>query len=119
VYRPSAEVAAFEWIADHALPGSVVLSAFDTGNALPAWAPVRSVIGHGPETANLAQLQPQVERFFGGALNGPAADRFLTEQRVGFVLRGPIERELGEWENLTRLEAVYDESGYVVYAVEP
>ena len=120
VFRPAAEVAAFEWIAEHAAPDSVVLSAFDTGNALPAWAPVRSVIGHGPETANLAELQPEVESFFGGVLTGTAAERFLREQRVSLVLRGPIERDLGEWDKLPtdRLKAVYDESGYTVYLVE-
>jgi len=121
LFRPAPEVAAFEWIAEHAAPGSVVLAAFDTGNALPAWAPVRSVIGHGPETANLAELQPEVERFFGGDLTGTAAERLLREQRVALVFRGPTERKLGEWGTLPtdRLEVVYNESGYVVYRVEP
>jgi hypothetical protein len=121
VFRPAAEVAAFEWIAKHATPGSVVLAAFDTGNALPAWAPVRSVIGHGPETANLAELQPEVERFFAGELTESSAERFLDEQRVSFVLRGPAERALGEWQEppVGRLTAVYAKSGYAVYLVEP
>jgi hypothetical protein len=121
VFRPAAEVAAFEWIAEHATPGSVVLAAFDTGNALPAWAPVRSVIGHGPETANLAELQPEVERFFAGELTVSSAERFLDEQRVSFVLRGPAEMALGEWQAppVGRLTAVYDESGYAIYLVEP
>jgi hypothetical protein len=120
VFRPAAEVAAFHWIAQNASPGSVVLAAFDTGNALPAWAPVRSVIGHGPETADLPVIEPQVERFFGGAMHGASADRFLTEHNVTLVLRGPIEREIGTWEVLPsdRLEPVYDESGYVIYAME-
>jgi hypothetical protein len=121
VFRPAAEVAAFEWIAEHASPNSVVLSAFDTGNALPAWAPVRSVIGHGPETANLAELQPEVERFFAGALTGSSAEHFLDEQSVSFVLRGPVEEGLGEWHEppSDRLKVVYDEAGYAVYLVEP
>lgn len=121
LYRPAEEVAAFEWIAEHAPAGAIVLASFDTGNALPAWAPVRSVIGHGPETANLAELQPEVERFFAGALSATAADRFLREQRVSFVLRGPLERELGDWVSLPsdRLHEVYDAAGYVIYAIEP
>jgi hypothetical protein len=121
VYRSAAEVAAFAWIADNAAPGSVVLAAFDTGNALPAWAAVRSVIGHGPETSNLADVQPQVERFFGGSLAGPAAERFLREQNVDFVMRGPIERALGPWTALpsATLRRVYDEGGYEIFAVDP
>jgi hypothetical protein len=120
LFRPAAEVAAFGWIADHAPPGSVVLTSFETGNALPAWAPVRSVIGHGPETANLSVLEPLVLRFFRGELLGSPAERFLDEQRVAFVLRGPIETSIGTWEALPsdQLKEVFDNSGYVIYAVE-
>jgi hypothetical protein len=119
VFRPAAEVAAFEWLAEHAPPGSVVLAAFDTGNALPAWAHVRSVIGHGPETAHLEIIQPKVEAFFGGELKGSEADAFLGDRRVDYVLRGPAETALGPWETLptNRLEPVFDDSGYVIYLV--
>jgi hypothetical protein len=119
VFRPAAEVAAFQWIADNAVREAVVLAAFDTGNALPAWAPVRSVTGHGPETANLAAIQPLVDAFFGGDLNGPQADRFLTDRGVSLVFRGPLEAVLGDWQEppTERLEPVFEDSGYVIYAV--
>jgi hypothetical protein len=79
------------------------------------------VIGHGPETANLAELQPEVGRFFAGALTGSSAERFLNEQRVSFVLRGPAEKALGEWQEppVDWLTVVYDRAGYAVYLVEP
>ncbi len=63
-FRPANQVAAFEWLAENAESGTVVLTAFQTGNALPAWAPDFVVIGHGPESAGLQTLRPRVESYF-------------------------------------------------------
>ena len=70
IFRPAPEVDAFLFIAGHAQPGELVLTAFETGNALPAWAPVRVVIGHGPESVGLTELQPRVEAMFRAETNG-------------------------------------------------
>jgi hypothetical protein len=64
VFRPAAEVAAFQFLQEHARPGEVILSAYESGNPLPTWAPVRVVNGHAPESAHLAHLQPLVVAFF-------------------------------------------------------
>jgi len=118
LYRPAAEVRAMNWLADHAQPDQVVLASFDTGNVLPAWAPIRSVIGHGPETAGLAELRPKVEAFFGNAMAESERRGLLEEQAVDFVLVGPEERKLGPWQAIPRgLHLVYEESGYAVYSV--
>jgi hypothetical protein len=118
LYRPEGEVRAMSWLRDHAEGEAVVLASFDTGNVLPAWAPVRSVIGHGPETANLAEVQPKVERFFGDAMSDGERQALLREQSVDFVFLGPLERALGSWTSVPRdLVLVYDEGGYAVYAV--
>ena len=119
LYRPAAEVRAMNWLADHAAPEQVVLASFDTGNVLPAWAPIRSVIGHGPETAGLAELRPKVEGFFGNAMTESERRALLVGQSVDFVLVGPEERKLGPWESIPpELRPVYDESGYTVYSVD-
>jgi hypothetical protein len=112
-------VAAFAWLADHAPRGSVVLASFSTGNALPAWAPLRVVIGHGPETAGLAQLRPEVEAFFEPAHLDSARTDFLKAQQVAFVFFGPHERALGAWDpgQAEYLQQVYAASGYAVYAL--
>ncbi len=69
LFRPAAEVRIFERLADESEPDQIVLAAFETGNALPAWAPLRVIIGHGPESVQLAELEPQVALFlrFGGS----------------------------------------------------
>ncbi len=66
IFYPVDEVTLFQTLSDQAQPGDVVLTAFPTGNGLPAWAPLRVVIGHGPESVNLASLQPQVECILSG-----------------------------------------------------
>ncbi len=120
-YRSAGEVAAFEWL--DAQPGdpSVVLTAYATGNALPAWANARVVIGHGPESAGLATLRPRVEAFFRGSGAGAGAAGLLSEYGVDYVFTGPAERALGFDESRVpeTLVPVYTQGGYTIYGVGP
>ncbi len=76
---------------------AVVLSSFETGNVLPAFLPVRTVVGHGPETANLGIILPRVDSFFSPRMDDEERVSFLAEQSVDFVFFGPQERSLGGW----------------------
>lgn len=96
VYRPAEEVKAFEFIRGSAKSFPVVLASFDTSNAIPAWAPVRTLIGHGPESIRLAQIQPRVESFYQGKLNPQEEAQLLEEFHIRYVIWGPGERELGD-----------------------
>jgi hypothetical protein len=119
IFRPAAEVDAFDWVAQEAEPGALVLAGFDTANAIPAWAPVRVLAGHGPESAGLAEILPQIEGFY--ASGGTPADRlvFLDEHDISFVFWGPEERTLGSWspEGQAYLQPAYVEGDYHVYRV--
>jgi uncharacterized membrane protein len=117
-FRPVREVVAYDWLAAHAPRGSVVLSSFSTGNALPAWASVRVVIGHGPETAGLEQLRPEVEAFFDPAQPDEARRALMDSQDVAYVLHGPREQALGDWDPARAefLRLIYADSGYAIYA---
>jgi len=117
-FRPAAEAAAFESLAEIAEEGSVVLAAYATGNALPAWVPLRVVIGHGPESIGLADLEPQVARFFSDRAADADRAQFLMRNRVQFVFWGPHERALGGWDpnSAGGLTPVYDGDGYAVFA---
>lgn len=64
LFLPNDVVKVFLSLRQHADPGAVVLSSFDIGNALPAWAPFRVVIGHGPESVGLSELSQQVTAFY-------------------------------------------------------
>ena len=102
VFQPASEAATFDSLASPSKAsmgfGPVVMSAYDTGNALPAWAPVRVVIGHGPESADLAELLPQVSAFYSQAITDSARMEMIRRLDIHFVLWGPGERALGDWD---------------------
>jgi hypothetical protein len=119
VFRSGEEVGTFQWIAEHGKPGEAVLAAYATGNALPAWAPMHVLIGHGPESADLAQLEPRVADFYSGDMGAAERQGFLMHYGVSWVFWGPAERALGSFDpaesgNLTLAER---QGEYCVYAV--
>jgi len=118
-YRTAEEIAAYQFLSTHAPAGSVVLAAYETGNALPAWTPQRVVIGHGPETIGLADLRGQVEAFFKHKTPEAVRQEFLAEQRVCFVYWGPPERALGEWSpyEASYLRPIYERGEVSIFEV--
>lgn len=120
-FRLAEEVAAFEYLDRETRPGFVILAAYETGNALPAWAPVRVVIGHGPESVGLADLRPRVEAFFRPETADESRLRFLAEFGVAYVFWGPAERALGGWEprQAGYLQEVYTQGNYAIFRVDP
>ena len=117
-FRPAAEVAAFTWLREEVVAGEVLLAAYPTSNALPAWAPVRVVAGHGPETPGLAQLLPQVEGFFKVESSEQDRQDLVLAQQVDLLFYGPAERALGGWEPASWdcLRPIYDAAGYEVFS---
>lgn len=120
LFQPKAQVAAYEYLAGEAAPFAGVLSSYSTGNSLPAWAPLRVVIGHGPESVNLAELEPQVTAFFDSNVTDSQRVQFLKVQRVQYVFYGPAEKALGrvDLEKLASLRAIYAKDGYTIYQVQ-
>jgi hypothetical protein len=118
-FRHVDEVGVFGYLAREAVPDSVVLTSFRTGNALPAWAPLRVVIGHGPESVHLKSLEPGVIEFFRSNECEADCRSFLQENQVRYVVWGPEERALGESNpgkmSLTRL--IYQQGEYLAYEI--
>lgn len=118
VYAPVGAVRAYaslEKAAGDAFP--VVLSDYLNSNALPAWSPVRTVVGHGPESKDLKVLQPLVESFLDGSLEQSAAHNLLVSQRVQFVLASP-EYPLDFTARYPSLELFDQQDGYRIFAVD-
>lgn len=117
IFRPQREIAAFEFLAESAFKDAVVLSSFDTGNGLPAWAPVFVVIGHGPESVGLSQLSPRVTAFYDSATPDEERLTLLKEYHIDYVFWGPNERELGSWnpEQSIFLNEIFSVEGYSIY----
>src|SRR5574341_1856927 len=121
LFHPANQLAAFDWLSEHADAGQVALSSFDTGNVLPAYTPPVAYIGHGPETVFLAQKGPRVAAFFRSSTLDADRRRLLAEGRIAFVVFGPHERALGDFspETVDYLRQRFTSGDYAVYEVTP
>lgn len=119
VFRPADEVRAFEGLRRIATSYQVVLSSYETGNALPAWAPVRVVAGHSPESVDLERLLPKIQAMYQGGTIDDTRLEFLKRYRVQYIFWGPNEQGLGSWlpSEEDYLELVVSAGKYEVYRV--
>lgn len=131
LFRPSGEVAAFNWLNTQAAPNDVVLAAVPTGNALPAFVRARTYMGHGPETLDWPSKTDIVQRFYRGELTDdefatlfapPCRDSAgLCLLPVRYIFYGEAERALAPdvpptW--AAEMQLVYDADGYQIYRAE-
>jgi hypothetical protein len=116
-FRPQAEAEAFSRLAQLAEPSAVVLASFETGNILPAWAPVTVVAGHGPETAGLAELLPRIGSFYQPSATDDDRMALIVDERIDYVIHGPRERALGNWNprEWVCLELLASQGEYDIY----
>jgi hypothetical protein len=124
IFQPAERVAAYRFLSEYAVPGEVVLAAYTTSNALPAWAPLRVVIGHGPESVGLETLRPRVERFYLAGTNDLERVNLLEEMQVRYIFWGPEEAGLADdpsdaWHPVeaTFLRHIYTQGSYQIYEV--
>lgn len=78
-------------------PGSLVLSSSKTGNRLPAWTGVHTLIGLGPESIGGQELEAQVKAFYSSQTTDEERLAFLKEYQIDYVFWGPDEQALGDW----------------------
>jgi hypothetical protein len=80
------------------LPAAAVIASYESANPMPAWVPLRVLVGHGPESIHKDILLPQIEAFF--RPETPDADRLALIKKfdVQYVFWGPAERALGAWQ---------------------
>ena len=119
VFRPGTEVWAFEELRQTAAVNEVVLSSYETGNVLPAWAPLRVVAGHGPESIDLENLLPRISAIYQGRTIDDTRLEFLQKYGVRYVFWGPNEQRFGSWQPAEEdyLELVVDVGAYEIYRV--
>ena len=127
LFRPAAEVDAFNWLNQYSQPGEIALSAVETGNVLPAWTHLRTFMGHGPETIQWPEKTQQLQAFYAYNLHASERDAFFAHPcaltfscagSIRYVLDGPLEQTLMPdasplW--TTGLALVYDKGGYRIY----
>jgi len=94
-YLSEGEWAALEWLRDEGRPDVVVLCAPQMGLFVPAWAGQPVVYGHPFETVDAERRRAQVEAYWTGEMRAER-EVFMRENRVGYVLVGPREVEMGD-----------------------
>ncbi len=124
IFHPAAELAALDYLRLNAPPGSLVLSTHESGNALPAYAPVRVYVGHGPETANSAAKDAIALAFFHGGMDDAARRDLLDEIGAAYVWIGPAERPAACAADCfdpaaLGLAVLFRQGEYTVYGVGP
>ena len=111
-YLSDGEWQALAWLRKEVDRDQVVLCAPQTGMFIPAWAGQRVVYGHPFETIDAERRKAQVEAYWSGKMSVAEQESFLLENRVGYVLVGPRELEIGDW----RLEVgIWELEGEVVF----
>lgn len=120
LFRSSDQAAAFERLAAISPKNAVVLAQFNTSNALPAWAPVHVITGHGPEGIHVENIQPRVEAFFSSNTNPESKIDLLREFGVEYVFVGPDEVGSDKIYYLDSLPLtlIYSKNGYSIYQVD-
>ncbi len=120
IFLTGGEVEAFDWLAAHAAPSEVVLTAYHTGNYLPTRVRARVFIGLGTETVDYQTKAALVEQFFGAGATDDFRRRMLEEYGIDYVFYGPQERELGDFDGQEKpfLRRVYHNPQVGIYSVE-
>lgn len=119
LYISVEEAKTFAYVEEKISSNAVILCSFQTGNPLPAWAPVHVVLGHSPETANYRQIRREVAAFY--RTDTPPQTRLdtLNRYQVEYVYWGPAERDLGDWDlgAVDFLTLRFQEGAYQIFQV--
>jgi hypothetical protein len=134
LFRPTAEIAAFNWLNAQVSDPAVVLSGVQTGNVLPAYTHLRPYMGHGPETLDWIRKTGEIDRFFTGQMREDEraalyagsciADTSLCSDPITYLIVGDIERlrmaDRGSlpinWQDEWSL--IYDQDGWQIYRIQ-
>lgn len=95
------DVAALNWLQENTSPDDIVLSSLTVGQYVPALSGNTAFLAHWAQTVGFYDKRDRVTRFF----DATAPDRERTETLhtygVDYVLHGPAERELGDYDPVT------------------
>lgn len=112
-----AERQAYREIARQVPAGQLVLAASRSGNRIPAFSEARVLYGHPFETPHAVQQESVAIELFGWGGETALALSRLNQLRVGYVLYGPEERQLGSPDWLNQLQPVWSLGEFQLYRV--
>jgi hypothetical protein len=118
IFHPLTQLEAMRWL-DQTAKGEVILSVYETGNVLPAYASVRAFVGHGPETVRSDEKRTQARLFFNSATADAWRRDLLEKFNVRYVYYGPNEKAAGDFapSRATYLKEVYKNEEVQIFQV--
>lgn len=117
VFIPAHEVRAYQFLRAESGKDEVVLASFAVSNRVPAWAPVRTITGHGPESTGAKEIEPRIDRFFQAGVSNEERLSLIHDYGIRFVMVKTKTISDSGWysEIASDFEPVYvDESGEVI-----
>ena len=119
-YLSTDEVAALEWLDENTEPEDVVLSSLTIGQYIPALSGNTAFLAHWAQTVGFYDKRERVARFFDADVPDDERVETLESFGVDYVLRGPAECALGDYdpENGPWLTLVFSRPQVEVYRVE-
>ena len=119
-YLHEDDVAALDWLRQNTSPDDIVLCSITLGQYVPALSGNTAFLAHWAQTVSFYDKQACVMRFFDAET--PDEERAETVHTFGvdYVLRGPAERALGDYDPAATpwLKRAFSSPQVVVYAVE-
>jgi hypothetical protein len=95
------EVAVLEWLDENTEPEDIVLSSLTIGQYIPALSGNTAFLAHWAQTVDFYDKHERVARFFDAATLDEERAETLHTFGVDYVLQGPAERELGDYDPAT------------------
>jgi len=91
-------VAALDWLREHTSPEDVVLCSLTVGQYVPGVSGNTAFLAHWAQTVGFYDKQDRVARFFSAATLDEERAETLLSFDVDYVLHGPAERKLGDYD---------------------
>jgi hypothetical protein len=92
------DVAALDWLRGNTSPDDVVLCSLTVGQYVPAVSGNTAFLAHWAQTVDFYDKRDRVARFFDATASDEERAETLHTFGVDYVLHGPAERELGDYD---------------------
>lgn len=118
-YLHQDEIAALQWLDEHAAPEDVVLSSITVGQYIPAYGGCTAFLAHWAQTVDFYSKQERVSEFFDGSIGDDVRLDTVCSFGVDYVFHGPAERSVGGYYPASTpwLEEVFSSPEVRVYRV--
>jgi hypothetical protein len=123
LFNNTTVIDALNWLNANAPAGSAILSSVGIGNLAPAYADVRSFVGHGPETIRFGDKEAIMLAYFAGEYDAERrAELYLqndSQHGIRYVIStGSLPFELSQTERpIYNMVAEMGTGGVVIYQV--